>query len=158
MVKRYPSKLDMRVRFPLPAPVKASKENSAKKYVMKSTVKYLFLTSALGIVSLQAQSDCSNAASAVQAQVSEDKSEVLNVVAAQVEASPNCACEIVKTAISASEADNATVGAIVEAAANAAPEKTCTHCSMRYSRSSRCGPEYKRSSGEPWRGSKWRSI
>jgi len=90
---------------------------------MKNTIKYFFAAAALGVVSAHAQSDCSAAASAVNAKVAADKSEVLNVVSEQLGKNPDCACEIVKTAIVASKANKNTVGQIVEAAANAAPDR-----------------------------------
>ena len=66
---------------------------------------------------------CSPLQAAVSNAVTSAPESVLKVVAEQTAASPKCACEIVKAAISASKADSAMVVAIVEAAAAAAPEQ-----------------------------------
>jgi hypothetical protein len=90
---------------------------------MKNSLKNLLIVATLGIVSAQAQSDCPKVVQQVNAAVAADKSEVLNVVASEAEKSPDCVCEIVKAAIVASKASKSTVGAIVEAAGNAAPDR-----------------------------------
>lgn len=66
---------------------------------------------------------CSPLHAAVTKAVSAAPESVLKVVAEQVAASPKCACEIVKAAITASTANNSMVVAIVEAAAAAAPDQ-----------------------------------
>ncbi len=47
---------------------------------------------------------------------------MLEIVESEVQANPSCACEIVKTAIKASDSDLAFVTAIVEASITAAPD------------------------------------
>jgi hypothetical protein len=89
---------------------------------MKTSVKFLLMTVALGVLPAQAQRDCVRTVENVRVQVSRDRSEVLNVVAA-VQRDPDCACEIVKTAITTSRANRQTVAAIVSAAGNAAPDR-----------------------------------
>lgn len=66
---------------------------------------------------------CSSLEATVTKAVSAAPESVLKVVAEQVAASPKCACEIVKAAIAASKADSATVVAIVETTAAAAPDQ-----------------------------------
>ena len=89
-----------------------------------------FPTLTLGLAGLAALASLSTASaselctpvqSAVTKAIVAAPESVLAVVAQQVAASPKCACEIVKAAISAVKTDNATVVAIVEAAAAAAP-------------------------------------
>lgn len=66
--------------------------------------------------------DCSRISLSVEQSVKLDHARVLETVAAEVGANPSCACEIVKAAIKSSEADVATVVAIVSAAIHEAPE------------------------------------
>lgn len=95
---------------------------------MKNSLKLLLVTAALGTAPIYAQdaepADCTAIVASVTNSIEADKSEVLNVVSTQVGATPNCACEIVKAAIVASEASNDLVGQIVETAINAAPGKS----------------------------------
>jgi len=67
-------------------------------------------------------SDCKAISLSVEQRVKLDVSKVLEIVELEVGANPGCACEIVKTAIKASEADVPQVVAIVEAAIHASPE------------------------------------
>jgi hypothetical protein len=66
--------------------------------------------------------DCSTIALSVAQRIKHDPSRLLELVELEVAANANCACEIVKTAISTSEADTPQVVAIVEAAIHAAPD------------------------------------
>jgi len=123
VVKRYPSKLDMRVRFPLPAPF--SNLETATYPTMKITTQFALIGAALGLLSngAYAEADCLKLSASVKQAVSADQSSVLEVVQTEVAANVGCACEVVKAAIEASNADAATVASIVEAAATAAPEQ-----------------------------------
>lgn len=67
-------------------------------------------------------SDCLAISLSVEQRVKLDVSKVLEIVDAEVTANPGCSCEIVKTAIKASEADVQGVVAIVETAIHASPE------------------------------------
>jgi hypothetical protein len=67
-------------------------------------------------------SDCNSVALSAEQRIRLDISKVLEVVESEVTANPSCACEIVKTAIKASEADVAMVVSIVETSINAAPD------------------------------------
>lgn len=67
-------------------------------------------------------SDCLNLSLSVEERVKMDVSKVLEIVETEVSANSNCACEIVKSAIKASEADVEQVVAIVETAITAAPD------------------------------------
>ena len=66
--------------------------------------------------------DCLAVALSVEQRIKLNVAKVLEIVESEVQANPNCACEIVKTAITASDADVALVTAIVEAAITAAPD------------------------------------
>lgn len=89
---------------------------------MKKTLILLAATSFLGSALIQAQ-DCDDIASSVAAAASADNANILEIVDEKVSQNPNCVCEIVKAAISASEAEGKAFGDIVEAAGNAAPDK-----------------------------------
>ena len=67
-------------------------------------------------------SDCSALALSVQQRIKLDPAKVLEVVESEVGANPSCACEIVKMAIKASEADVKLVVAIVQTAITTAPD------------------------------------
>lgn len=66
--------------------------------------------------------DCPSVAMSVEQRIKLDPSEVLSIVESEIAANPNCACEIVKTSIKASGADEALVGDITEVAITAAPQ------------------------------------
>jgi len=66
--------------------------------------------------------DCQTIALSVVQRIKSDASRVLEIVSVEVAANPDCACEIVKSAITASDADINEVVAIVEAAIHAAPD------------------------------------
>jgi hypothetical protein len=67
-------------------------------------------------------SDCNSIGLSVEQRIRLDPSKVLEIVAAEVGANTRCACEIVKLAITASEADVALVVSIVETAITIAPD------------------------------------
>ena len=66
--------------------------------------------------------DCESIALSVEQRVKLEPSKVLEIVEIEVGANPGCSCEIVKTAIKASEADVTTTVAIAEAAIHVSPE------------------------------------
>lgn len=66
--------------------------------------------------------DCVALSLSVEQRIKLDASQVLQIVGAEVAANPSCVCEIVKTAIKASDADVALVVSIVETSIGAAPE------------------------------------
>ena len=68
------------------------------------------------------ESDCTKLSLAIDQRVKLEDSDVLEIVDRELKANPSCACEIVKSAIKASEADLALVVAIVETSFTAAPE------------------------------------
>jgi hypothetical protein len=67
--------------------------------------------------------DCLELAIAVKNDIKAQPAEFLEVVEKQVAANEGCACEIVKAAIQAMDADEETVARIVEVAATTAPSK-----------------------------------
>lgn len=66
-------------------------------------------------------SPCPPIAAAVEAAVKADAATVLSVVSTKVAATPQCACDIVKSAIVTAKASNELTGQIVEAAVRSAP-------------------------------------
>jgi len=66
--------------------------------------------------------DCESVGLSVEQRVKIDSSRVLEIVESEIAANPNCACEIVKIAIKASDANESLVADIVEVAITAAPE------------------------------------
>ena len=90
---------------------------------MKKTVFFALFSSALGLISATAGVDCLTLSVSIKNAVAAEQSKVLEIVATEVGAAPDCACEIVKSAIEGSNANAQTVAAIVESAATAAPEQ-----------------------------------
>jgi hypothetical protein len=66
--------------------------------------------------------DCPNISLSVEQRIKLDPSSTLEIVEVELQANSSCACEIVKSAIKASEADVPMVVAIVETSILAAPE------------------------------------
>jgi hypothetical protein len=123
VVKRYPSKLDMRVRFPLPAPFTNVPKFANLVPNMKQSIFFGVFSALLALISASAEVDCLKLSLTIKAQVAAEQSKVLEIVSTEVSATPACACEIVKAAIEASAAKPETVAAIVEAAITAAPDQ-----------------------------------
>jgi uncharacterized membrane protein YgcG len=123
MVKPQPSKLDTRVRFPLPAP----NHRTASPASIKTMKPYLASLTAFawvcGASALHAgpPADCKAIYKSVFSSVRSKPAEVLTIVTDQVKATPTCACEVIKASILASKPKPAKVGAIVGAAVTAAP-------------------------------------
>lgn len=67
-------------------------------------------------------SDCPAVSLSVEQRIKLDISKALEVVESEVNANPGCACEIVKAAIAATDADVPMVVSIVQVSINAAPE------------------------------------
>ncbi len=76
--------------------------------------------------------DCPSVATSVEQRIKLDPSLVLEIVDSEITANPNCACEIVKTAIKASGADVSLVGYITETAITSAPQsmRMITQCAI----------------------------
>ncbi len=66
--------------------------------------------------------DCSTVSLSVEERIKLDTSKLLEIVGSEVAANPTCVCEIVKSAIKASDVDVAGVVSIVEVTINEAPE------------------------------------
>jgi len=99
---------------------------------MKKYVQKFLITTAFGVVAASADTDCVALSQAVSLEVSAEKAKVLEIVSKHVAAAPECACEVVKTAIKASDADKKAVAAIVEAAITSAPAqmRVITQCAI----------------------------
>lgn len=68
------------------------------------------------------ESNCESISLSVEQGIRLDESRLLEIVETEVKANPGCSCEVVKTAIKASEADVGKVVSIVETSITAAPE------------------------------------
>ena len=125
MVKLQPSKLIMRVRFPLPAYFDSDKQETIKPYItMKKTLQYALMSAvfALAPAAFADSADCIKVSAAVKKAVEASPSNILEIVAKQVAANESCACEVVKAAIISSDADKNLVASIVDTAILEAPE------------------------------------
>jgi hypothetical protein len=122
-----PSKLDRRVRFPLPAPgpwfSKASKLQQAMK--TKPTLQLVALCAAALLTPHGARagdvSRCDKIAQQVRAAIEKEPQKILVIVEDNMVANEPCACEIVKAAILASKADGDMVRQIVMTATHVSP-------------------------------------
>ncbi len=92
---------------------------------MKKTLKFALTALLLAAAPLASAKDvdCVKVSDAVKAAVIADSNNVLEIVATQVAANGSCACEIVKAAIVASDADKKTVALIVDTAILEAPDQ-----------------------------------
>ncbi|MDA7636012.1 hypothetical protein N8680_03170 [Akkermansiaceae bacterium] len=100
---------------------------------MKNTLKFALTAVLLSFVSV-ASADVADSAKLSKAVkvAAADSSKVLEVVAANIALNESCACEIVKAAIIASDADKKLVAEIVNTAILAAPSqiRMITQCAM----------------------------
>ena len=94
---------------------------------MKKTLKFAlvsaFLAATPAVMAADSAQSCKAIQSAVVAAVKVDEAKVLEVVEAQASANSGCACEVVKAAIIATEANKELVRQIVEVAVVAAPDE-----------------------------------
>ena len=91
---------------------------------MKNTIKYALFGAVLAATPAFADApDCYKVSTAIKKAVAAQPDKVLELVAVQVAQNESCACEVVKAAIVASDADKALVANIVDAAVTAAPSK-----------------------------------
>jgi hypothetical protein len=90
---------------------------------MKKLIFSALITASLGMLPSNAATDCINLSLSVKNAVGAQPSKLLEIVSTEVAAAPDCACEVVKSAIETSKANTKTVAAIVEAAATAAPDQ-----------------------------------
>lgn len=82
------------------------------------------VTTIFGALTAHAEVDCLKLGQTITLKVKADKSEVLEIVSSNISAAPNCSCEVIKSAITASEADEKLVAAIVEAGITSSPENS----------------------------------
>ncbi len=113
-----------------PSPFREISKNSTIATTVDREIPAEHLKNGLALISAlyresgrhETAADCTRISLSVEQSVKLEHARVLETVASEVGANPSCACEIVKAAIKASEADVATVVAIVGAAIHAAPE------------------------------------
>lgn len=90
---------------------------------MKKTLGFALFAALLAGTAFGAEADCLSVAAQVKKAVADEPAKVLQIVAAQVASNEPCACDIVKSAILASQADTTLVANIVEVASTSAPEQ-----------------------------------
>lgn len=78
------------------------------------------------------ETSCENIALSVEQRIKLDSSSVLEVVETELKSNPSCACEIVKAAIRAADADTALVTSIVETVITTSPQSMsiATQCAI----------------------------
>lgn len=93
---------------------------------MKMTARFAAFSAIFGFLSIaavRADEACSAQSASLKEAIAAKPADLLQLVEARVSANPGCACEIVKSAIEATQADVQTVASIVETASSAAPDK-----------------------------------
>lgn len=92
---------------------------------MKNSLRFALGALALGVSTnaALAEVDCLKVSVEVKHAAVAKPEAILEMIERQVASNPSCACEIVKAAIEAIEADAKTVAAIVETAAQVAPDQ-----------------------------------
>ena len=90
---------------------------------MKKYLNSALIASAMGVCGVNAEVDCVGISRSVALEVTADRSQVLEIVSKYASEAPGCVCEVVKSAINASEADSGRVAAIVEVAVTANPDQ-----------------------------------
>ena len=92
---------------------------------MKNTIKYALFGAVLALITpaFADAPDCYKVSTAVKKAIAAQPDKVLELVAAQVAQNESCACEVVKAAIVATNADKKLVANIVNVAVTAAPSK-----------------------------------
>lgn len=99
---------------------------------MKKSFGFILSAALLSSTAFGAAPDCLAVAAQVKKAIAAEPAKVLQIVATEVAANESCACEIVKSAILASQADATMVASIVETAATTAPEqmRLVSQCAM----------------------------
>jgi hypothetical protein len=90
---------------------------------MKKSSAFAIFAVLLSCSVFGAEVDCLSVAAQVKKAVAAEPAKVLQIVEAQVAVNDSCACDIVKAAIMASQADATLVAGIVEIASTTAPEQ-----------------------------------
>lgn len=107
---------------------------------MKNTLKFTITAALLAVSPLASagQADCVKLSNAVKVAVAADSAKLLEIVVANISANESCACEIVKAAIVASDANDKVVAKIVNAAILEAPSqaRVIAQCAIATSPSS----------------------
>ncbi len=99
---------------------------------MKNTLKFALVGALLAVAAPVASADCYKVSKQAATQITAQPEQVLAIVAKQIAANKGCACEIVKAAIVATEADKKQVAQIVEQAIELVPNKASllTTCAL----------------------------
>lgn len=130
MVKFQPSKLAMRVRFPLPAPSRGMPPRQLilpMKHFSCLVLMLQFSGFAPAFAGPAAKkSDCGPVIKALRSEIAARPSRVLIAVEDALTMNEQCACEIIKASIEATRADAKLVGQIVFTALQSAPGMSAT--------------------------------
>lgn len=100
---------------------------------MKNTIKFALVGALLAVAApVASAADCYKVSKQVAKEITAKPKDVLSIVSLQIAANKGCACEIVKAAIVATEADKKLVAQIVEQAIEAVPNKVSllTTCAL----------------------------
>ena len=100
---------------------------------MKNTIKFALVGALLAVAApVASAADCYKVSKQVAKEITAKPKDVLSIVSQQISANKGCACEIVKAAIVATEADKKLVAQIVEQAIEAVPNKVSllTTCAL----------------------------
>jgi hypothetical protein len=110
----------MRVRFPLPAPLRHSHLFLAMK---TTTILAVFFGSVLILRAGEQITDCRTASQSLQKAVKgKEIEEVLKLIEKEVARNPQCSCELIQSAIKGFNAKPAVVATMVDTAIAAAPD------------------------------------
>lgn len=122
MVKLQPSKLAMRVRFPLPAPRKTIFSNHMFPRSL-ALLPRAFLFTALFSLNGQAQTDalCEDAQQQLSAEIRSNPQAAVSLLGRAIQSAESCAPRLLATAIAASGADGPTVGMLLTEAIQRVP-------------------------------------
>lgn len=112
--------------------VARGRSDSASEEETNEIKKDLALISATYRVAGKRETNCQNIALSIGQRIKLDRSNVLEIVEMEVKSNPSCACEIVKSAIKATDADNEMVVSILESLISAAPQSMmiATQCAI----------------------------
>jgi len=99
---------------------------------MKNTIKFALVGALLAVAAPVASADCYKVSKQASKEITAQPEQVLSIVAKQIAANKGCACEIVKAAIVATEANKKQVAQIVEQAIALVPKKASllTTCAL----------------------------
>ena len=99
---------------------------------MKNTIKFALVGALLAVAAPVASADCYKVSKQAAKEITAQPEQMLTILAKQISANIGCACEILKAAIVATEADKKQVAQMVEQAIELVPSKASlfTTCAL----------------------------